>query len=314
MNCITAHNLSKSYGDVIAVDNLELDVEQGIAFGFLGSNGAGKSTTIKMLTTLTRPNQGTLEIFGIDALRNPLQVRHRIGVVLQQPSYEPTLNVEKSLTKYGMMWNVPSDESKQRAENLMHDFGLYDLRKKRNEDLSIGQRRRVQVAREFMHDMDLLFLDEPTAGLDPAARRELLDYLKEKVNGGLTVFYTTHILSEADYLCDRIAIIQKGHILVCDTPDALKENMGHTKTMTVRTNSDYTAVSDAISDMPGCTVERGVEVHITIRTAEPERTLADVLINLHKNSIQMLEVSAESTTLEEIFLETVKDASGTAPD
>lgn len=314
MKCITAQNLSKSYGDVIAVDNIELNVERGVAFGFLGSNGAGKSTTIKMLTTLTRPTHGTLEILGIDALKDPLQVRHRIGVVLQQPSYEPTLNVEQSLTKYGMMWNVPVSESRRRAKDLMHDFDLYDIRKKRNEDLSIGQRRRVQVAREFIHDMDLLFLDEPTAGLDPAARRNLLDYLKEKVNGGLTVFYTTHILSEADYLCDTIAIIQKGRILVCDTPDTLKDSMGRTKTITVRTDSDDTKVAKAISDMQGCTVEPGVESHIIIRTAEPERTLADVLINLHRNDIQMLEISAKSTTLEEIFLETVKDASGTTSD
>lgn len=314
MKCITASSLSKSYGEVVAVDNIELDVERGIAFGFLGPNGAGKSTTIKMLTTLTRPTHGALEILGIDALRNPLQVRHRIGAVLQQPSYEPTLSVEKSLTKYGMMWNVPADESRRRARYLMDDFDLYDLRKKRNEDLSIGQRRRVQVAREFMHDMDLLFLDEPTAGLDPAARRNLLDYLREKVDGGLTVFYTTHILSEADYLCDRIAILQKGRILVCDTPETLKEDMGHTKTITVRTDSDSTTVTKAIAGMQGCTVESGVEAHIIIRTAEPERTLADALINLHRNDIQMLEISAESTTLEEIFLETVKDASGTASD
>lgn len=314
MKCITARSLSKSYGDVVAVDNIELDVKRGIAFGFLGPNGAGKSTTIKMLTTLTRPTHGTLKILGIDALKNPLQVRHRIGVVLQQPSYEPTLSVEKSLTKYGMMWNVPADESRRRAENLMHDFDLYSLRKKRNEDLSIGQRRRVQVAREFMHDMDLLFLDEPTAGLDPAARRNLLDYLRERVNGGLTVFYTTHILSEADYLCDRIAIIQKGRILICDTPETLKEDMGHTKTITVHTDSDSTTVTKAIAGMQGCIVEPGVEAHIIIRTAEPERTLADVLINLHRSDIQMLEVSADTTTLEEIFLETVKDASGTASD
>ena len=110
----------------------------------------------------------------MDAIQNPLQVRHKIGVVLQQPSYEPTLSVEKSLDKYGMMWNVPKIERKNRMEQLLKDFDLVEIRKKRNEDLSIGQRRRVQVAREFMHDMELLFLDEPTVGLDPSARENCL--------------------------------------------------------------------------------------------------------------------------------------------
>jgi ABC-2 type transport system ATP-binding protein len=173
MSCINVNHLTKSYGSVKAVDDLTLSVKSGQVFGFLGPNGAGKSTAIKLLTTLIPPSSGALSILGIDAVENPLQVRHKIGVVLQQPSYEPTLSVEKSLDKYGMMWNIPKAERKKRTEQLLKDFDLIEIRKKRNEDLSIGQRRRVQVAREFMHDMELLFLDEPTAGLDPNARRKL---------------------------------------------------------------------------------------------------------------------------------------------
>lgn len=180
MSCIEVDNLSKFYGSIKAVNDISMSVKTGQVFGFLGPNGAGKSTTIKLLTTLIQPSGGTLTILGIDAIKNPLKVRHKIGVVLQQPSYEPTLTVEKSLEKYGMMWNVPKIERKNRMEELLEDFDLTEIRKKRNEDLSIGQRRRVQVAREFMHDMDLLFLDEPTVGLDPSARRKLLDYLKKK--------------------------------------------------------------------------------------------------------------------------------------
>ncbi|MBA4447454.1 MAG: ABC transporter ATP-binding protein, partial [Nitrosopumilaceae archaeon] len=207
MSCIDVNHLSKSYGSLKAVDDIVLSVKSGQVFGFLGPNGAGKSTTIKLLTTLIPPSNGSLTILGIDAIKNPLEIRHKIGVVLQQPSYEPTLSVEKSLDKYGMMWGVPKAQRKERMEQLLKDFDLVEIRKKRNEDLSIGQRRRVQVAREFMHDMDLLFLDEPTVGLDPSARRKLLDYLKNKVKTGLTIFYTTHILTEAEYLCDEIAII-----------------------------------------------------------------------------------------------------------
>ena len=173
MSCIKVERLSKSYGSVKAVNDITMSVKSGQVFGFLGPNGAGKSTTIKLLTTLIQPSGGSLTILGIDAIKNPLKVRHKIGVVLQQPSYEPTLTVEKSLEKYGMMWNVPKIERKSRMEKLLKDFELIEIRKKRNEDLSIGQRRRVQVAREFKHDMDHLFLDEPTVGLDPSARRKL---------------------------------------------------------------------------------------------------------------------------------------------
>lgn len=309
MKSIYATSLSKSYGDLVAVNGIDIQVDAGCAFGFLGSNGAGKSTTIKMLTTLIQPTAGKLNILGIDALRNPLKIRNKIGVVLQQPSYEPTLSVEKSLTKYGMMWNIPPDERCRRAEQLLHDFDLTGFRNRRNEDLSIGQRRRVQVAREFMHDMDLLFLDEPTVGLDPSARRSLLDYLKERVKGGLTIFYTTHILSEADYLCDEIAIIKGGRMLVSDTPSALKKKMRRKKTITLRTNVSDTAVRGILAGIDDCVVESGMGAHVVIESTEPEETLLKVLSRLHQNNIKMREISAEAATLEDIFLETVGNAS-----
>lgn len=314
MKSIAATNLSKSYGELVAVNGIDIQVEAGHAFGFLGSNGAGKSTTIKMLTTLIQPTRGRLSILGINALRNPLKVRDRIGVVLQQPSYEPTLSVEKSLTKYGMMWNVSSDERQRRAEQLLHDFELTHLKKRRNEDLSIGQRRRVQVAREFMHDMDLLFLDEPTVGLDPSARRSLLDYLKEKVRDGLTIFYTTHVLSEADYLCDEIAIIKEGRILVSDTPSSIKKNMRRKKIITLRTNVNDTTAREVLSGIDDCTVESGMGAHVVIESTEPEETLLRVLSRLHQNNIKMREISAEAATLEDIFLETVGNASHNSID
>src|SRR2546428_3530254 len=225
MSCIEASSLSKSYDGILAVDSIDLSVSTGKIFGFLGPNGAGKTTTIKLLTTLIPPTSGTIQILGIDVICHPLEARKRIGVVLQQPSYEPTLSVERSIEKYAMMWNVDRKLQKERVEELLLAFDLQDIRKKKNDDLSIGQRRRVQVAREFMHDMDLLFLDEPTVGLDPSARRGLLDFVKKKVKEGLTIFFTTHILNEAEYLCDEVAIINKGKIIAVDTPDELKINL-----------------------------------------------------------------------------------------
>jgi len=223
MKSIFARSLFKSYDGINAVDGIDLDVAEGQINGILGPNGAGKSTEIKLLTTMIQPTSGKISVLEIDAAKEPLSIRKKIGVVLQQPSYEPTLSVDKSLEKYGMMWDLDKKTRMDRTDELLIAFNLVEIRKKRNEDLSIGQRRRVQVARELMHDMDLLFLDEPTVGLDPTARRQLLDFLKNKVKEkNLTIFYTTHVLTEAEYLCDNIAIINKGKIITVDSPNELK--------------------------------------------------------------------------------------------
>ncbi|MEC4849263.1 MAG: ABC transporter ATP-binding protein [Nitrosarchaeum sp.] len=307
MSCIVVEHLSKSYGTLTAVDDIVLAVKSGKVFGFLGPNGAGKSTTIKLLTTLIPPSNGSLTILGINAIENPLQVRHKIGVVLQQPSYEPTLTVEKSLDKYGMMWNVPKNERKKRREELLKDFDLIDIRKKRNEDLSIGQRRRVQVAREFMHDMELLFLDEPTVGLDPSARRKLLDFLKNKAKTGLTIFYTTHILSEAEYLCDEIAIIDKGKILTVDTPEALKNRFGNKKTIKIHLLEKQNKITTILEGIIDCKIDFDNGTNIIIHSEQSELVLLQVLRILNENKIEIEDLSAVPTNLEEIFLKMVSD-------
>ena len=307
MSCIDARHLSKSYGSFKAVDDLVLSVKPGQVFGFLGPNGAGKSTTIKMLTTLIRPSAGSLSVLGIDAVKEPLKIRHKIGVVLQQPSYEPTLSVEKSLDKYGMMWNVPRGQRRKRMEQLLLDFDLVEIRKKRNEDLSIGQRRRVQVAREFMHDMELLFLDEPTVGLDPNARRKLLDYLKSKVRTGLTIFYTTHILTEAEYLCDEIAIINKGKILTVNSPDALKSRFGKEKTIKIHLSKKYSKMASLLSGIEDCKINFETGTNIIIHSKQSELILLKILKILNDNSIDIEDLSAVPTNLEDIFLNMVRE-------
>ncbi|MEX0861785.1 ABC transporter ATP-binding protein [Nitrosopumilus sp.] len=307
MSCIEVNHLSKSYGSITAVDDLVLSVKSGQVFGFLGPNGAGKSTTIKLLTTLIPPSSGSLSILGVDAISNPLQIRHKIGVVLQQPSYEPTLSVEKSLDKYGMMWNVPKIERKKRMEQLLKDFDLVEIRKKRNEDLSIGQRRRVQVAREFMHEMELLFLDEPTVGLDPSARRKLLDYLKNKVKTGLTIFYTTHILSEAEYLCNEIAIIDKGKIITVDSPDALKYRFGKEKTIKIHLLKKQSEISSLLTGISDCKINFENGTNIIIHSEQSELVLLKVLKILNDNGIEIEDLSAVPTNLEEIFLKMMEE-------
>jgi|TARA_B110000008_G_scaffold119409_1_gene122113 ABC-2 type transport system ATP-binding protein len=307
VSCINVEHLSKSYGSITAVNDLILSVKKGQVFGFLGPNGAGKSTTIKLLTTLIKPSSGSLSILGIDAISNPLEIRSKIGVVLQQPSYEPTLSVEKSLDKYGMMWNIPKIERKKRMEQLLKDFDLVEIRKKRNEDLSIGQRRRVQVAREFMHDMELLFLDEPTVGLDPEARRKLLDYLKNKIKTGLTIFYTTHILSEAEYLCDEIAIIDNGKILTVDSPDALKNRFGKEKTIKIHLQNKQSNISSLLNDIPDFEIKFDTGTTIIIHSEQSELILLRVLKILNENNIEIEDLSAVPTNLEDVFLKMVRE-------
>jgi ABC-2 type transport system ATP-binding protein len=308
MSCIVAKSLHKTYGSVKAVDGIDLSVKSGQVFGFLGPNGAGKSTTIKLLTTLIPPSSGKLNILGIDAIKNPLEIRNKIGVVLQQPSYEPTLSVEKSLEKYGMMWNVNHKKRSDRVEELITAFDLQEFRKKRNEDLSLGQRRRVQVAREFMHDMELLFLDEPTVGLDPTARRKLLDFLKNKIKTGLTIFFTTHILTEAEYICDEIAIMNRGKIIAVDTPQELKNRFGSEKTIKIHLSQVQEKIHNLLKDVKDCKIDFNTGTNITIHSDESEIVLLKTLQILNENGISIEDLTAMPTNLEEIFLKVVEDS------
>ena len=306
MSCIEARSLTKSYGGAAAVDGIDLSVRAGTIFGFLGPNGAGKSTTIKMLTTLVRPDSGRLSVLGIDAVRSPLEVRRRIGVVLQQHSYEPTLTVAQSLEKYGMMWGLRRAERAERSAALLDDFDLAGIRGKRNDDLSIGQRRRVQVAREFMHDMDLLFLDEPTVGLDPAARRGLLDRLRARARSGLTIFYTTHVLTEAEYLCDEIAIINRGRIVTVDTPDAIKARLGVGREVRIRVSGMARGTEERLRAVDGCSAGAGGEVRVG--SLEPGGPLARVLDALAAGGARIESISAAPANLEDAFLKVVEES------
>src|SRR3989454_8146834 len=215
---VRVDELSRHFGDKVAVDRVSFDIARSEVFGFLGPNGAGKTTTIKMLTTLLPPTSGSAKVVGHDLRTEGKKIREKIGVVQQQDSFDQGLNVETSMDIYGLIWDVPKRDRRTRIDEVVKRFGMKDFLKMPTIDLSSGQRRRLQVAREFLHDMDLLFLDEPTVGLDPLVRRGILDYFKEKVKEGLSIFFTTHILEEAEYLCDRIAVINQGKIVQVDTP------------------------------------------------------------------------------------------------
>jgi ABC-2 type transport system ATP-binding protein len=302
--CIHVSELRKSYGQVHAVDGVSFDVEYGKVFGFLGPNGAGKTTTIRVLTTLVHPTSGTVKMFGKEIVKHQREIKKRIGVVLQEPSFEANLKVERALELYGLMWGVPGEKRRDRARELLEKFDLSSFKGMKNDELSIGQRRRVQVAREFMHDMDLLFLDEPTVGLDPSARRILLDYVKKRVQGGLTVFFTTHIMEEAEYLCEEIAIINHGRIIATDTPAGLKQRYGGVKAVEIKLK-DSTAQSVMHIIRPiagGSTIETPTEDTVRVSSAEAQDMLVKIIESLSKNSIQIESVSVNPPTLEEVFL------------
>ncbi|HJS81283.1 MAG TPA: ABC transporter ATP-binding protein [Nitrososphaera sp.] len=303
--CINVSDLRKRYHNVNAVDGISFDVPYGRVFGFLGPNGAGKTTTIKVLTTLVNPTSGSVRIFGKDIVKHSKEIRKRIGVILQEPSFESNLTVERSLELYGMMWRLPGDRRKDRARELLEEFDLESFKSMKNDELSIGQRRRVQVAREFMHDMDLLFLDEPTVGLDPAARRTLLNYVKRHVRDGLTVFFTTHIMEEAEYLCDEIAIINKGKIIATDTPAGLKQKHGGVKVMEIKlkdasAKSVVQLIRSIVAD--GTVIETPSEDTIRVSSSLAQELMVKVIESLSKSGVLIESISVNPPTLEEVFL------------
>jgi ABC-2 type transport system ATP-binding protein len=216
-----------------AIRHLSFELHRGEVLGLLGRNGAGKTTTVRLLTTLLPPTEGNATVAGLDLRTGGRALRARLGVVLQSESLD-FVSVESNLVLYAFLWGVPRSVAKARSEEMIELFELGHVRRRKPWALSGGERRRFQVARELMHDMEILFLDEPTVGLDAVARRRILRYLRERARGGLSIVFTTHILQEADSLCDRIAVLHQGRLLALDTPDALKRRHGGAREVTVR--------------------------------------------------------------------------------
>jgi ABC-2 type transport system ATP-binding protein len=208
-----------------AIRHLSIGLRRGEVLGLLGRNGAGKTTTVRLLTTLLPPTEGTAVVLGQDIRTGGRELRSRLGVVLQSESLD-FVTVERNLTLYAFLWGVPREEAKSRAEEMIELFELGPARRRKPWALSGGERRRFQVARELMHDMEILFLDEPTVGLDAIARRRILRYLRDRARGGLSIVFTTHILHEADTLCDRIAVLHLGRLIALDSSEELKRKHG----------------------------------------------------------------------------------------
>jgi ABC-2 type transport system ATP-binding protein len=306
---VRVEGVKHSYdGKSWALKGVDFEVRKGEVFGLLGKNGAGKSTLIKILTSLIRPSNGTVRILGMDPEREGTRIRRRIGVVQQGESFEFT-SVEGNFDIYGMLWDVPKEERVARRERLLKIFDLADVRKQRAFDLSGGQKRRVQVARELMHDVDILFLDEPTVGLDVVMRRAILDFIKEEIQKGLTVVFTTHNLEEADYLCDRIAVIDEGKILALDTVDHLKKLYGGKKTIEISVSGQESTrfFARLKGSLPARDVLKdGVVGEGIILSQSPKDSLRAVLDASQETGIPIEWLNVRKDTLEDVFLETLK--------
>jgi ABC-2 type transport system ATP-binding protein len=220
---IKVENLSKKFGEVNAVDNISFEVGAGEIFAFLGPNGAGKTTSIKMLTTLLSPTSGQITIDGLDPVSKPLEVRRRFGIVFQDPSLDQELTAYENMEFHGIMYHVPRKIRRERIEMLLKLFELWERRDSFVKEFSGGMKRRLEIARGLLHTPKILFLDEPTLGLDPQSRNQLWSHVKNlNQSEGVTVFLTTHYMDEAEKVANRVAIIDHGKIVAMGSSDELK--------------------------------------------------------------------------------------------
>ena len=227
MNVIETKNLTKKYKNLTAVDGISLEVKEGEIFGLLGPNGAGKTTTLMMLTTLRPPTAGTATVNKFDVVKQSDQVRKSIGIVFQDPSSDDILTGYENMKLHGMLYGMPDDLREKRIEETLKLVDLTDRKNDLVKKYSGGMRRRLEIARGLMHHPKILFLDEPTLGLDPQSREKIWEYIEKLAREEkITIIITTHYMDEADKLCDRLAIIDNGKIVVLDTPENLKKIIG----------------------------------------------------------------------------------------
>jgi ABC-2 type transport system ATP-binding protein len=221
---IRVQNLVKNFGTFTAVNDVSFDVAEGEIFAFLGPNGAGKTTTIKMLTTLLKPTSGSIELDGLNPAVQKNEARQRFGIVFQDPSLDGDLTAEENMEIHGVLYHVPHKARRQRTEELLKQFELWERRKDQVKKFSGGMKRRLEIARGFLHTPKILFLDEPTLGLDPQSRNQLWMHVK-KVNEAekVTVFLTTHYMDEADRVAHRVGVIDHGKLVAVGTPAEIKQ-------------------------------------------------------------------------------------------
>ncbi|NUU62080.1 ATP-binding cassette domain-containing protein [Paenibacillus agri] len=300
---IEAQGLVKTYGSNRAVDGVDLNVGTGMIYGVLGPNGAGKTTVIRMLATLLRPDGGSARVFGHDVVKEPQIVRQLIGVTGQYASVDESLSAIENLVIFSRLLGLGRAEARQKSAELLEEFGLSEAAKRPLKNFSGGMRRRLDLAASLIAQPPLIFLDEPTTGLDPRTRNQMWDTIQRLVSTGSTVLLTTQYLEEADQLADRIAVIDKGHVVAEGTVDELKASVG--------TSSLHLKVQNT-QDLKNArqTVEQVLKVRSNISLEAGEITapmgnvdvVTDLLIALREAGIPLAEMSVQKPTLDEVFL------------
>jgi daunorubicin resistance ABC transporter ATP-binding subunit len=306
---IRTEGLRKTYkssrGDVEAVRGIDLNVPQGEFFGLLGPNGAGKSTMIGMLTTLVAPTGGRAWVAGHDVVKDPVAVKRRIGVVTQNNTLDMQLTVQENLEFRSRFFGLSLGAASKRAVQLIDAFGLADRRKAMADQLSGGQARRLMIARALVHQPDVLFLDEPTAGLDPQTRVNLWDILQVLHDQGQTILLTTHYMEEAEALCDRVAVVDHGKILAEGSVDELLADSGAQTIVTVRYKEpvpDGLAERAGLAERPGVTKVEADGDQLRVFSADPEGLLGDLVSIGAANGLHVRDASEAKPSLETAFL------------
>ena len=300
---VSAEGLVKRFGTFTAVDGIDLEVRRGEVFGVLGPNGAGKTTTLSMLATLLPIDGGRASIFGVDVASSPHQIRQLVGVTGQYASVDENLTAIENLYLFGRLLGLSKPRARATADDLLGRFGLEEAASRQIKNFSGGMRRRLDLAASLIAQPPLIFLDEPTTGLDPRTRGQMWDTIRELVANGSTILLTTQYLDEADQLADRIAVIDRGRKVAEGTSDQLKSSVGNS-TLHVRlehrdrTGEAATIVERVLGEAPVLTPEAG---GLNIALPDPNQA-ADVLIALRQSSLSIATATVRQPTLDEVFL------------
>ena len=300
---IKAINLTKVFGKLVAVDHINFEVYDGEIFGFLGPNGAGKSTTIKMLTTVLRPTEGTAIVNGYDIIKDPAHVRQSIGVVPQEYTADEDLTGWENIMMMAGLYGIPKEVAKERAKELLEMVELSHAANRKVSTYSGGMRRRLEIAMSLISRPKILFLDEPTIGLDAQTRAAIWSYIKKlKEEYDMTIFVTTHYLEEADMYADRIAIIDRGKIMAIGSPKELKERIGG-DIISLKTTNDDEAIKIISSITDGILDVKKVEDEIRIKVKNGEEKAPMILEALLKSGIRVTKMSITEPTMDEVYME-----------
>jgi ABC-2 type transport system ATP-binding protein len=302
---IIAEELVKTYdkGKVRALDNLNLDVEEGTVLGVLGPNGAGKTTTVRILSTLLRPDSGHATVAGIDVIKNPEKVREVIGLSGQYAAVDEILTGYDNLVMFGELYHLGKKNAIVRANELLERFGLTDAGKRPIKTYSGGMRRRLDLAASLIVKPKVLFLDEPTTGLDPRGRQEMWGVIQELVKGGVTLLLTTQYLEEADQLADEIAVIDTGKVIARGTSDALKKQVGGERLEVVVESQHVAKTMEIVEEISGVkpALDEGLR-QISAPVSTGSQALFEVLKSLDSNGIHALDVGLKRPSLDDVFL------------